>query len=53
MKAIGKFLLRRLVAGMLIIAPVYLSILLVLKAMSSLVGLVRPVTCSGRPRAPR
>jgi uncharacterized membrane protein len=43
MKSIGVFLLQRLVAGLLVIAPVYLSILLLLKAMGSLVNLVRPV----------
>ena len=43
MKSIGRFLLQRLVAGLLVIAPLYLSILLLAKAMGSLVGLVRPV----------
>jgi len=43
MKNIGAFLLQRLVAGLLVIAPVYLSILLLLKGMGSLVRLVRPV----------
>jgi len=43
MKSIGRFLLQRLVAGLLVIAPLYLSLLLVAKAMGSLVGLVRPV----------
>ena len=43
MKSIGAFLLQRLVAGLLVIAPVYLSVLLLLKGMGSLVGLVRPV----------
>ena len=43
MKNIGRFLLRRVVAGLLVVAPVYLAILLLAKAMGSLVGLVRPV----------
>ena len=43
MKSIGAFLLQRLVAGLLVIAPVYLSILLLLKGMGSLVRLVAPI----------
>jgi uncharacterized membrane protein len=43
MKNIGAFLLQRLVAGLLVIAPVYLSILLLLKGMGSLVKLVSPL----------
>jgi len=43
MKSIGRFLLQRLVAGLLVIAPLYLSLLLLAKAVGSLVGLVRPV----------
>jgi uncharacterized membrane protein len=43
MKSMGRFLLERVVAGFLVIAPVYLSVLLLLKAMGSLLKLVRPV----------
>jgi uncharacterized membrane protein len=43
MKNIGAFLLQRLVAGLLVVAPVYLSILLLLKGMASLVKLVAPI----------
>jgi uncharacterized membrane protein len=42
MKRFGKFLLSSLVAGVLIVAPLYLAILLMLKAMKSLAGLVKP-----------
>jgi uncharacterized membrane protein len=43
MKSISKFLVNVLVTGVLIIAPVYLALLLLLKALQSLAGLVRPV----------
>ena len=36
--------LRALVAGILVLAPIYLAILLVLKAMKSVQGLVKPLT---------
>ena len=41
-RALG-FLASSLVAGLLIVLPVYLSILLLLKAMSSMAGLVQPI----------
>lgn len=44
MKNIRKYLLSRLVAGLLIIVPLYLSILLLLKAMSSVSRLVEPIS---------
>jgi len=37
------FVVRSFLAGFLIIVPIYLAVLLLLKAMKSLVGLVRPV----------
>src|SRR5262245_38860305 len=37
-----QFTLRSFVAGLLIIAPIYLSVLLLLKAMQAVAGLVRP-----------
>ena len=43
MKSIRRYLLGGLVTGFIIIVPVYLSILLLLKAMSSVRGLVKPV----------
>jgi uncharacterized membrane protein len=41
-KKIGQFVVSRLLAGVLIVAPIYLAALLVLKAMKSLAGLVKP-----------
>jgi uncharacterized membrane protein len=43
MKKLGQVILSALTTGMLVLAPIYLSILLLLKAMSSLAGLVRPL----------
>lgn len=43
MKKIRSYLLGRLVAGLLIVVPLYLSILLLLKAMRTLSGLVKPI----------
>jgi uncharacterized membrane protein len=42
MKHVSKFLLSSLVGGLVIIAPIYLSILLLLKAAQAVAGLVRP-----------
>jgi uncharacterized membrane protein len=42
MRRFGKFVLSSLVRGLLIIIPLYLAVLLLLKAMKSLAGLVRP-----------
>ena len=42
MKRFIDFLVTSLVAGVLIVAPLYLAVLLVLKAMKSLAGLVKP-----------
>ena len=44
MKKLGQFVLGRLIAGILVLAPIYLATLLLLKAMSSLKGLVGPLT---------
>ena len=43
MKSVCAFVVRSLVAGLLILVPLYLSVLLLLKAMQSVVGLVRPL----------
>lgn len=38
----GRFILSSLLAGLIIIAPIYLSVLLLLKAMQAVAGLVHP-----------
>ena len=43
MKQFGKFVMSALGRGLLIVVPVYLAVLLLLKAMKSVVGLVRPL----------
>src|SRR5688572_14201879 len=43
MKRFGQFVLSSLVRGLLIIIPLYFAVLLLLKAMNSLAGLVRPL----------
>ena len=43
MKKFSKFLFSSFVAGLLVLAPIYLVALLVLKAMKSLVVLVKPI----------
>jgi uncharacterized membrane protein len=42
MKKLGEFVASAFVAGLLIVVPLYLAVLLLLKAMHSVVGLVRP-----------
>jgi uncharacterized membrane protein len=42
-KKLSALVLSRLVAGVFVVAPVYLAVLLLLKAMTSLIGLVRPI----------
>lgn len=43
MKKFGKFAVSAFAAGLLVVAPIYLAALLLLKAMNSLIGLVRPL----------
>lgn len=43
MRAYGKFVLSTLVAGFLVVAPIYLAALLLLKALKSLTGFVQPI----------
>jgi len=43
-KKLTEYFLIRLVAGLLIVAPIYLAIILLLKAMKSIAGLVKPFT---------
>ena len=42
MKQFIEFVVKAFVSGLLILVPVYLAVLLLLKAMQSLVGFVRP-----------
>ncbi|HEY6122678.1 MAG TPA: hypothetical protein VIV66_22175 [Pyrinomonadaceae bacterium] len=42
MKKLTAYFLTRLVAGLLIVAPIYLAMILLLKAMKSIGGLVKP-----------
>jgi uncharacterized membrane protein len=42
MKKFGEFVVSAFVGGLLIVVPLYLTVLLLLKAMHSVVGLVRP-----------
>jgi len=43
MKKVLEFILRAVLAGLLFVIPIYLAILLLLKAMKSLAGVVRPL----------
>src|SRR5678816_1561055 len=43
MNSVSRFILSSLLAGLLIVAPIYLSFLLLLKAMQAVTGLVRPL----------
>src|SRR5262249_19724302 len=43
MKRVSEFIATSLVGGLLIILPIYLSVLLVLKAMKVVAGLVQPI----------
>jgi uncharacterized membrane protein len=43
MKHVTDFITKSLVGGLLIVLPVYLSVLLLLKAMQGVAGLVRPI----------
>ena len=42
-KKLAEYVMTRLVSGLLIVAPIYLAILLLLKAMKAVAGLVKPV----------
>ena len=52
MKSFGKSVANVLVTGLLVIAPVYLALLLLLKALQSLAGLVKPVAIMFPERFP-
>jgi uncharacterized membrane protein len=43
MKQVREFVVSAFLGGLLLVVPIYLSVLLLLKAMQSLLGLVRPV----------
>jgi len=43
MRSVKEYILSALVGGVLVVVPVYLALLLLLKAMQSLAGLVRPI----------
>ena len=43
MKRVREFIVSSLVGGLLIVVPIYLSVLLLLKAMQAVAGLVKPV----------
>ena len=42
MKKFGEFVVSAFLGGLLVIVPIYLAVLLLLKAMQSVAGLVRP-----------
>jgi len=44
MKAIAEFTKTTLIGGVLVVIPIYLSVLLLLKAMAGVMGLVSPIT---------
>jgi uncharacterized membrane protein len=44
MKKVGEFFVKSFVTGLVIVVPVYLSILILLKAMRAVAGLVRPIS---------
>ena len=52
MKSFWKFFTKALASGFLIAVPVYLAMLLLLKAAKSLVGLVRPLAVLRPPGVP-
>ena len=43
MKGFREYLLRAMVSGLIIVVPLYLAILLIVKAMRSMAGLVKPI----------
>jgi len=44
MKHAGEFFVKSFVAGLIIVVPVYLSVLILLKAMQAVAGVVRPIS---------
>src|SRR5262249_35255473 len=52
MKSTWEFVVNTLVGGLLVVVPIYLAVLLLLKAMKSVAGLVRPVAMLLPPSLP-
>jgi uncharacterized membrane protein len=52
MKSTREFFVNTLVSGLLVIVPIYLAVLLLLKAMQSVAGLVRPMAMLLPPSLP-
>ena len=52
MKSTREFVVNTLVSGLLVLVPIYLAVLLLLKAMQSVAGLVRPVAMLLPPSLP-
>jgi uncharacterized membrane protein len=52
MKSTWEFIVNTVVGGLLVLVPIYLAILLLLKAMQSVAGLVRPVAALLPPSLP-
>jgi uncharacterized membrane protein len=52
MKATWEFIVNTVAGGLLVLVPIYLAILLLLKAMQSVAGLVRPVAALLPPSLP-
>ena len=48
MKALSEFTKSTLVGGLLVVVPIYCSVLLLAKALAGLIGLLGPVTRSCR-----
>jgi hypothetical protein len=54
MRTIAEFTKTTLIGGVLVLIPIYLSVLLLLKALGGIVGLVAPITAGFlRFRTPR
>src|SRR5262249_37147452 len=43
MKHVTEFVVRSLVSGLVVVVPIYLSVLLLLKVMQAVAGLVKPI----------
>jgi uncharacterized membrane protein len=52
MKKLGEFVVSASIGGLLVVVPLYLTILLLLKTMQSVVGFVRPFAMCSRSGSP-
>ena len=43
MKKLSEYVLGRLVVGVLVVAPIYLAVLLLLKGLKSVTGVLKPI----------